>query len=52
VIAFIFFAICIAGDANFHATPKSGSAAESLSAAGTENTGILHPEPEKLSLAN
>ncbi|KQW28954.1 hypothetical protein ASC71_10775 [Rhizobium sp. Root1240] len=52
VIACIFFAICIAGDANFHATPKSTPRTGSFSAAGTGNAGISRFEPTKLSLAN
>jgi hypothetical protein len=52
VIGRIFFAICIAGDANFHRKADSGPSTPQQNARGTENAGFWRPAPAKLLLAN
>jgi hypothetical protein len=52
VIRRIFFAICIAGDANFHAAFKSTALTSPDCPRGTENAGLWSLAPTKLSLAN
>ncbi|WP_110790888.1 hypothetical protein [Rhizobium wuzhouense] len=52
VMECIFFAICIAGDANFHVKAKSAHPARGIHAKDTENAGLCTPRPLKLLLAN